>query len=75
MADALTVGGTVIAQSANTTAQVNGAWAGAGVGIKAGSITVGSNGSLNADAQGYVGSAPVRAALQPPRVRGALTVV
>jgi hypothetical protein len=50
---ALTVSGTVIAQSANNTAQVNGVWVGSGVSINAGSITVNSTGSLNADRQGY----------------------
>ena len=55
--NALTVSGTVVAQSANNTAQVNGVWVGSGVAITAGSVTVNANGSLNADAQGYVAGA------------------
>jgi hypothetical protein len=55
--NALAVSGTVVAQSANNTAQVNGVWAGSGVAITAGSITVNSAGSLNADTQGYVAGA------------------
>ena len=53
----LTVSGTVVAQSANNTAQVNGVWSGTGVAINAASITVNANGSLNADTQGYVANA------------------
>jgi hypothetical protein len=55
--DALTVSGTVVGQSANNTAQVNSVWVGSGVAINAGSITVNANGSLNADAEGYVAGA------------------
>jgi hypothetical protein len=55
--DALQVSGTVVAQSANNTAQVDGVWAGSGVAISAGSITVNTTGSLNADAQGYAAGA------------------
>ena len=55
--NALTVSGTVVAQSANNTAQVNDVWVGTGVAIHAGSITVNSTGSLNADSQGYVAGA------------------
>ena len=54
---ALTVAGTVVAQSVNNTAQVDGVWAGSGVTINAGSITINGTGSLNADAQGYVANA------------------
>ena len=57
VADALTVNGTVVAQSSNNTAQVNGVWAGSGVSIKANSIAVNTGGSLNADSQGYVANA------------------
>jgi hypothetical protein len=55
--DGLTVNGTVVAQSAKNTVQVNNTWVGSGVAISAGSITVNANGSLNADAQGYVANA------------------
>jgi hypothetical protein len=55
--NALTVSGTVVAQSANNTAQVNGVWVGSGVAIDAGSIAVNASGSLNADTQGYVAGA------------------
>ncbi len=54
---ALTVSGTVVAQSANNTTQVNGVWAGTGVAINAGSIAITGTGSLNADSQGYVAGA------------------
>ncbi|MBB5058091.1 hypothetical protein HDF16_002797 [Granulicella aggregans] len=54
---ALTVSGTVVAQSANNTAQVNDVWVGSGVAISAGSINVNAAGSLNADTQGYVANA------------------
>ncbi len=57
VANALTVSGTVVAQSTNNTATVNDVWAGPGVAINAGSITVNANGSLNADTQGYVAGA------------------
>ena len=53
----LTVNGTVVGQSANNTAQVNGVWAGSGVSIRTGSITVNGTGSLNAGEQGYVANA------------------
>jgi hypothetical protein len=52
--NSLTVNGTVVAQSQNNTAQINGVWVGSGAAITAGSITVNAGGSLNADALGYV---------------------
>ena len=57
VAKALSVSGTVVGQSANNTAQVNDAWVGSGIAINAGSLTVNTSGSLNADAQGYVADA------------------
>ncbi len=57
VANALTVSGTVVAQSANNTVEIGGVWVGSGVAINAGSITVNANGSLNADTQGYVAGA------------------
>ena len=57
VANALKVTGTVVALSANNTAQVSAAWQGAGVTINAGSVEVDSTGSINADTQGYVPNA------------------
>lgn len=52
---ALTVTGksTVVLQSINSTVQLNGAWAGAGVAINAGSVQVDAGSTINADGQGY----------------------
>jgi len=59
IAGALTVTGnsSVIVQSANNTAQVNGQWAGGGATITAGSVEVDQGSSINADGQGYSGGA------------------
>ena len=57
LASALTVSGTVVAQSANNTTQVGGVWAGTGVSIKSASIVINQAGSLNSDGQGYVAGA------------------
>ena len=46
----------IVLQGANTTAQVNGAWAGVGSTISAGSVAVDAGSSINADAQGYTAS-------------------
>jgi RHS repeat-associated protein len=56
---ALTVtgGSTIVAQAANTSAQVNGAWAGTGVTISAGSVQVDATSKISADGQGYVAGA------------------
>jgi RHS repeat-associated protein len=54
VAQKMQVTGTVVAQSLNTSAQVNGAWQGKGVTISAGTLQVDSTGSLNADGQGYL---------------------
>jgi RHS repeat-associated protein len=43
----------VVLQSINTTAQVNGVWAGTGVTIHAGSFEVDAGSTINADGQGY----------------------
>jgi RHS repeat-associated protein len=43
----------VILQGANTAAQVNGVWAGAGVTLNAASVEVDAGSSINADGQGY----------------------
>jgi YD repeat-containing protein len=55
---ALTVTGNsaVVAQSANSSAQVNGLWAGVGVTINAASIQVDTGSSISADGQGYTAS-------------------
>ena len=45
----------MILQSANTTAQVSGHWAGVGEIIQAGSLEVDAGSTINADAQGYSG--------------------
>ncbi|MBE2213613.1 MAG: carboxypeptidase regulatory-like domain-containing protein, partial [Opitutaceae bacterium] len=52
---ALTVeaGGTVLCRSKNISAQVDGAWVGAGVTLHAGSVSVAATGSISADGQGY----------------------
>ncbi|MEZ5278474.1 MAG: RHS repeat-associated core domain-containing protein [Opitutaceae bacterium] len=47
-------GGVVLAEGKNTGAQVNEAWAGAGVSITAATLTVDLNGRLHADGQGYL---------------------
>ncbi len=57
VANSLTVSGTVVAQSTNNSALVNGTWQGTGVKINAASVVVNSGGSLNADNQGYVAGA------------------
>jgi RHS repeat-associated protein len=54
VAQKMQVTGTVVAQSINNTAQVNGGWAGQGVSITAGAVQVDATGSLNADGQGYL---------------------
>ncbi len=46
---------TVVCQSKNTTAQVNGQWAGVGVAIYAGNLTIEAGSKISADGQGYVG--------------------
>jgi YD repeat-containing protein len=53
VAQAMHVTGTVIAQSINNTAEVNGVWAGQGVSFTAGSLLVDAGASINADSQGY----------------------
>ena len=53
VAQTMHVSGTVIAQSINNTATVNGAWAGQGVTFNLGSLLVDQGASLNADNQGY----------------------
>jgi RHS repeat-associated protein len=55
VANTLTVGGTLILQSMNNTAQVTGAWQGTGVTIQAATVQV--TGSMNADGQGYIANA------------------
>ena len=54
----LTVSGnsTITLQGKNTTAQVDGAWAGAGVTITAPNVSVESGSTIMADSQGYAGS-------------------
>jgi len=47
----------IVLQSVNNTAQVNGAWAGAGVTISAASVEVDAGSSMVADGQGYAISA------------------
>ena len=47
----------LVLQGLNTTAQVSGAWQGAGVTINAASIQVDSGSTINADGQGYVAGA------------------
>ena len=49
----VTGGSMIIAQATNTNAQVNGAWAGAGVTINAGSVQVDATSTISADGQGY----------------------
>ena len=46
----------LVLQSANTSAQVNGAWAGVGDTIQASSVQVDAGSSINADGQGYTAS-------------------
>ncbi|MBZ5630062.1 MAG: Ig-like domain repeat protein, partial [Acidobacteriia bacterium] len=48
---------TVIVQSKNTTAQVNGQWQGAGATISAANVQIDADSHLSADGQGYVGMA------------------
>ena len=48
----------IVLQSANNAAQVNGQWAGVGVTINAGSVQVDAGSSINADGQGYAGGYP-----------------
>lgn len=55
--NALSVSGTIVAQSANNTAQTNGTWQGAGLTLSAASIQINTGGAINADGQGYVGGA------------------
>jgi len=57
VANALTVTGTVVVQSANNAAQVNGSWTGAGVTISAANVQVEASGAISADGQGYVANA------------------
>ena len=57
VAGTFTVTGAVVAQSVNTTAQVNNNWHGAGVTIDAATLQVDATGSLSADGQGYVAGA------------------
>ena len=47
---------TIVLQSANTSAQVNGVWAGVGDTIQAGSLEVDTGSSITADEQGYTAS-------------------
>ena len=54
---ALTISGTITAQSINNQGQINKEYLGKGVTIAAGSLTVTSRGSINADGAGYVGDA------------------
>ena len=54
---AVTGNSNVVLQGTNTTAQINGAWEGAGVTLNAASIEVDAGSSINADGQGYVPAA------------------
>jgi RHS repeat-associated protein len=54
---AFTVGGTIVAQSIDNTATLNGVWQGAGVEINAASVQVNAGGAISADGQGYVPNA------------------
>src|ERR1017187_6689650 len=54
---ALTISGTITAQSINNQGQINKEYLGKGVTIAAGSLTVTSSGSINADGAGYAGDA------------------
>ena len=45
----------LICEGLNTSGQVSGQWAGAGVSIQAGSVTVAAGGTISADGQGYIG--------------------
>jgi RHS repeat-associated protein len=49
----VTANSSIVLQSINTTAQVNGVWAGTGVTIHAGSFEVDAGSTINADGQGY----------------------
>jgi hypothetical protein len=73
IAGTFTVSGTVQVQSINNMAEVGGSWQGAGVTINAAAVQVNVGGSLNADEQGYVGSAGP-AALLAARVTAVHTV-
>jgi hypothetical protein len=59
VANGVTVTGnsSIVMQSKNNTAKVNGAWAGVGVTLKAGSVQVDAGSSIHADKQGYVSNA------------------
>jgi len=48
---------TVVCRGTNTSAQVDGQWAGQGVRINAGSMTVAAGSTITADGQGYAGGA------------------
>ena len=55
--NALSVSGTIVGQSANNAAQVNGTWQGSGLTLSAGSVQINTGGVINVDGQGYVQSA------------------
>src|ERR1019366_2473445 len=59
VSNGILVGGnsSIVLQSINNSAQVNGVWAGVGVTVQAGSVQVDPGSSINADAQGYLSSA------------------
>ena len=50
---AVEAGGTVVCRSKNITAQIDGAWIGTGVTIRAGSVSVAASARISADGQGY----------------------
>ncbi|MBM3882369.1 MAG: hypothetical protein FJ387_22045 [Verrucomicrobia bacterium] len=56
--DELVVGAesALVCMATNRTGQVEGAWAGAGVALRAGAATVAAGGTITADGQGYVGT-------------------
>ncbi|NLF38299.1 carboxypeptidase regulatory-like domain-containing protein [bacterium] len=53
----VTQSSTMVLKGRSTTGMVNGAWAGAGVTISAGALTVDAGSAINADAQGYTSGA------------------
>ena len=53
---AVTEGSTILCQGKDTSAQVGGEWAGAGVTIDVGDLTVSSDSRITADGQGYRGA-------------------
>jgi len=72
----LTVAGnsTILAQAKNTSAQVDGVWAGVGVTINAGNLTIKSGSKITPDGQGYVGvtGSSYRVGCGPDRLRRAM---